>query len=293
MIITILAGVLAVRESAEVLAGLALLGGFLTPLLISIPSLEAPLFSYLAVLDCAMAVFVLRRYWWRLLPLALLGTLVLCATWYFGHYRATEQALAVVAATLFFGVFCVTLTIGRTRLPAASMLLFDVTEIINPFLYFAALYLLLNQVQHKALALPAGALAIVYFVLAASAGRQAATISRKLAPLYGGMGITFVALCLGFLLPLDYLSLGWFAEAAVIMAIGFRRDLPWLRWGALLLLCAAVVKAFAYDVWQLELAYRTLSFIGLGILLLVISFAYQRYGFSLIAKGGKDASRLS
>ena len=72
-------------------------------------------------------------------------------------------------------------------------------------------------------------------------------------------------------LAIALLAAGWFLEAAVVMAIGFWQDLPWLRWGALLLLGAAVVKAFAYDVWQLALPYRTLSFIGLGVLLLVIS----------------------
>lgn len=291
--ITILAGVLALRESAEVLAGLALLGGFLTPLLISIPSLEVPLFTYLAILDCAAALVVLRQNWWRLLPLEMLGTMVLCATWYFNHYRATELVIVVAAATLFFAMFCTALVMRRIRAGHGAMLLLDLAEIFNPYLYFGALYLVLNRVNHDALAAAAGFLAITYFILAAGAGRRLASVTGKVAPMYGGMGIAFVALCLAILLPLDWLSLGWFAEAAAIMALGFWRDLPWLRWSALLLLCAAVIKAFVYDVWQLALAYRTLSFIGLGILLLVISFAYQRYGFALIAKSGKDASRLS
>jgi uncharacterized membrane protein len=290
--ITILAGILALRESAEVLAGLALLGGFLTPLLISIPSQEVPLFAYLAMLDSALSVIVIRRNWWRLLPLELLGTGVLSGTWYFNHYRPTEQATAVTAATLFFAIFFATLVLRRRRLPEAAMLLLDLTEIANPLLYFAALYLLLDRLDHNALTLPAAALAVVYFVLAQRAGRSLTSASVRAVPLCGGIGIAFVAICLAVLLPVDWLSLGWFLQAAVIMAIGFWRDLPWLRWGSLLLLCAAVVKAFAYDVWQLDLAYRTLSFIGLGILLLAISFAYQRYGFSLLTKSEKDTSGL-
>lgn len=288
--ITILAGILALRESAEVLAGLALVGGFLTPLLISIPSLEVPLFSYLAILDCAIVLIVFRREWWRLLPLELIGTVVLCATWYFNHYRPTEQATAVAAATLFFAIFFGSLVLRRTHSADLSNFLLDATEVFNPLLYFVALYLLFNRTDDRALAIPATALSVLYFLLAWRASRRLP--SGNSAPLYGGLGIAFIALCLGVLLPVDWLSLGWFLEAAVIMAIGFWRDLPWLRWGSLLLLCAAVVKAFAYDVWQLDLAYRTLSFIALGIVLLVISFAYQRYGFSLLAKSGKEPSRL-
>jgi uncharacterized membrane protein len=237
-----------------------------------------------------MAVIVLRREWWRLLPLQLLGTVVLSATWYFSHYRPTEQVIAVAAATSFFAIFCITLVLRRTRSAPASTLLLDATEVFNALLYFVALYLLLNRTNHRALAVPATALAILYFVLASRASRGL-RIGNGV-PLYGGLGITFIALFLAVLLPVDWLSLGWFLEAAVLMAIGFWRDSPELRWGSLLLLCAAVVKAFAYDVWQLDLAYRTLSFIGLGILLLVISFAYQRYGFSLLAKSGKEPSPL-
>jgi len=114
----------------------------------------------------------------------------------------------------------------------------------------------------------------------------------KQAALYGGLGITFVAAGLAVVLQTDWLSLGWFVEAAVVIAIGFWRDLPWLRWGALLLLSAAVVKAFAVDVWQLSLGYRTLSFVALGILLLVISFAYQRYDFSTVLRTRKGPSQL-
>ncbi len=289
--ITILAGVLALRESAEVLAGLALVGGFLTPLLLSIPSSEVPLFAYLAILNGAMAFIALRQAWWRLLPLELLGTVVLSAVWYFNHYRPRELAIAVMASTAFFILFCVTLAMARDRLRESSLLL-DFTEVVNPLLYFAALYLLLNLKSHHELAIPAALLAMLYILLAWKKTQSSHFASGKAAPMYGGIGIAFVALCLAVLLAVDWLSLGWFLEAAAIMAIGFWRDLPWLRWGSLLLLCAAVVKAFAYDVWQLDLAFRTLSFIGLGILLLVISFAYQRYGFSLLAKNGKDNSRL-
>ncbi len=289
--ITMLAGVLAVRESAEVLAGLALVGGFLTPLLISIPSVEEPLFSYVAILDCAMAVIVLKRDWLKLLPLGFLGTAVLGTVWYFNHYHRTELPIAVVAATLFFAIFCTTCLLRRRMSPNHSLPLVTALEIINPLFYFATVYLLLDRVNHNALAIPAVALALLYFVLASRAGRALTFGAANSIPLYGGLGITFVAICLGVLLEVEWISLGWFLEAAVIMTIGFWRDLFWLRWGSLLLLCVAVVKAFAYDVWQLDLAYRTLSFIGLGVLLLVISFAYQRYGFSLLAKSGKDARR--
>lgn len=68
----------------------------------------------------------------------------------------------------------------------------------------------------------------------------------------------------------------WMAYGAGLMAVGFWRRSSFLRWQALVLIAITIGKVFVYDVWQLEKGYRILSFIVLGVLLLGISFAYQR-----------------
>lgn len=66
------------------------------------------------------------------------------------------------------------------------------------------------------------------------------------------------------------------AYGAMLMVIGFLRNSAFVRWQALVLIAATIVKVFVYDVSQLDRVYRILSFGVLGILLLAISFAYQR-----------------
>jgi uncharacterized membrane protein len=68
----------------------------------------------------------------------------------------------------------------------------------------------------------------------------------------------------------------WMAYGAMLMIIGFLRRSAFVRWQALLLIAATIVKVFVYDVSQLDRGYRILSFIVLGVLLLAISFVYQR-----------------
>ena len=63
---------------------------------------------------------------------------------------------------------------------------------------------------------------------------------------------------------------------AALMIVGFRRRAPFLRWLSLGLLAITVGKVFLYDLSALQRVYRILSFIGLGVLLLAISFAYQK-----------------
>src|SRR5690349_5333733 len=66
------------------------------------------------------------------------------------------------------------------------------------------------------------------------------------------------------------------AYGAMLMIVGFLRNSAFVRWQALVLIAATIVKVFVYDVSRLDRVYRILSFGALGILLLAISFAYQR-----------------
>ena len=68
----------------------------------------------------------------------------------------------------------------------------------------------------------------------------------------------------------------WMAYGAMLMMIGFWRKSAFVRWQALVLIALTIVKVFVYDTSQLDHVYRIVSFIALGVLLLAISFAYQR-----------------
>ncbi len=63
---------------------------------------------------------------------------------------------------------------------------------------------------------------------------------------------------------------------AGLLAIGFWKRSAFLRWQALLLLVFTIAKVFLYDLRNLTQGYRVLSFLGLGALLMAISFAYQK-----------------
>jgi uncharacterized membrane protein len=63
---------------------------------------------------------------------------------------------------------------------------------------------------------------------------------------------------------------------AALLAIGFWRRSAFLRWQALILLTFTILKTFLYDMRSLSQGYRVVSFMGLGAVLMAISFAYQK-----------------
>jgi len=72
---------------------------------------------------------------------------------------------------------------------------------------------------------------------------------------------------------------------AALLSIGFWRRSSFLRWQALLLLAVTIAKVFLVDIGQLSQGLRIVSFLGLGALLLAVSYVYQRDWLSLRGQG--------
>ena len=75
----------------------------------------------------------------------------------------------------------------------------------------------------------------------------------------------------------------WAIYAVIALVIGIVKRWRRVRIGALTLLLVPIVKVFVYDVFKLEMGYRIAAFVGLGVLLIVSGYLYQRY--SEIIKG--------
>lgn len=80
------------------------------------------------------------------------------------------------------------------------------------------------------------------------------------------------------------LSVLWTLFAAGLILLGILRKSALLRWEALALFALVVSKVFLYDLSSLERLYRILSFLVLGVLLLIVSFLYQRRSVSQKAR---------
>jgi uncharacterized membrane protein len=73
------------------------------------------------------------------------------------------------------------------------------------------------------------------------------------------------------------LSLVWVVYSILLIGFGIWRRMLVLRIVAISLTGIAILKIFFYDLGFLETKYRIISFIGLGLILLAISFLYQKF----------------
>jgi uncharacterized membrane protein len=104
--ITVNAVLLAMRLDARLLAALAWVGGYLTPLLLSTGEDKAvALFAYLALLDAGALVLARKKPWPETVPLAMIGTFLLYVGWYDRFFRPERFLVAAGGLVLFTALF--------------------------------------------------------------------------------------------------------------------------------------------------------------------------------------------
>jgi uncharacterized membrane protein len=106
--VTALGVTLAVRRDAQALAVLAVLGGVLTPVLVSSGNHAHSrdiLCGYLAVLDLGVLVLAAVRRWRSLDLIAFLGTWLSFGGWFLTRYDDAQQAATLAWSGVFFTVF--------------------------------------------------------------------------------------------------------------------------------------------------------------------------------------------
>jgi uncharacterized membrane protein len=74
-----------------------------------------------------------------------------------------------------------------------------------------------------------------------------------------------------------YLTASWAGLALAIFSAGFALRERIDRWLGLGILMCALGRVVLFDIWKLETIYRILSFMALGVVLLVLGYIYNRY----------------
>lgn len=120
-VVTAVAFFLAVRMNAQVIVILGLLGGFLTPVLLS-TGVDNPiaLFGYIAVLNIGVAAVALRKRWDYLVLLAAAGTIIMQFAWADRFFTVAKVNTAVAIFLGFEALFLAIFAWARRLHPPAN-----------------------------------------------------------------------------------------------------------------------------------------------------------------------------
>lgn len=309
-IVTAAAFFLAVRMNAQVIVVLGLLGGFLTPVLLS-TGVDNPtaLFGYIAVLNVGIAAVALRKRWDYLILLAAAGTVLIEFGWALRFFESPKANIAFAVFLGFEAQFLAIFAVQRRTNPTENWS--DCAVIV---LGLAALTAAFCFLGYPTLGHRPGFL--FTFAFLAEAGLLALALLRArlgawIAPIGGLVVFIFLASWTGFYLndKLLWWGLGGYVAFALLHA-GFafwpsadaavsKKGAAWQSYVPLLslvLICLCVAKnetssavwvcVLALDFIAIAVAFARRSLPAIAIALVVTIFAAALW--ILVAPIGMD-----
>jgi uncharacterized membrane protein len=240
ILVTAVMAAISIGRDSQRIALLSLLGGFLTPILVSTGKDEqVVLFTYLLILGAGLLIIAARRDWRSLAPVSFALTQVYFWGWYETFYREGKLERTILFATLFFFLYAALPVIRAVRFSKLDELAILVL-LANSFAYFAALYILLWPQDRWPLTLFALALSAAHVIVARLVPPPKPGESPLTRLLYAGLALTFVTLAIPIRLDGKWMTLAFAVEGAVLIWTGFRSlVLPLRQAGYFLLVLAA------------------------------------------------------
>ncbi|HKP72644.1 MAG TPA: DUF2339 domain-containing protein [Pyrinomonadaceae bacterium] len=252
--VTAAAVLLAARHNALPVAILGLIGGFMTPVLLSTGvDNQIALFTYIALLNSGVLALAYFKRWRSLNHMAFVATVLMFAGWYFTWYAEAKLWTTLFFLTLFFLMFNA-LGVIYNVVKQRHAQWFDISLIIsNATLYFGSCYTLLEAHHHPII----GSFALVwsaFYVLLFYFTYQRHRADQLLSLSYVGAAVTFFTLAVAIQLDQHWVTMAWGMEGLMLTWIGLRADTDAPRYAALPVFAFALAHWFTTDM--LAFAYH-------------------------------------
>jgi uncharacterized membrane protein len=267
----------AIRYDRQEIALLGLVGAYGIPFLISKNADQAELFFlYISVINIGILILCVKKPWLWVGRVAQATTWVLFIGWAAMRKTSAFPYTGFAFMVFFFLLFLLNgITPRLFRQQPLTRTAHRQVLVNNIALYFAALLVSGSVYENPELA-------IITLILAIVAAGQALLYRRFLADTYGQIMMAAYGYLL-FLLFIAFewsgltVTFAWLLIAIATFSVGVLRKWPAMRMTSILLMTATLVKLVAVDSLTFSTVQKVISYISLGVLLLVVSFLYQKY----------------
>ncbi len=251
-VVTTTAVFLSVRLNALSVAILGLVGGFLTPLLLSTGvDNEIALFAYVSLLDAGVLAVAYFKRWRSLDFLSFAGTVAITLGWAFRFFGPEKVWTTLFFLTVFFLLYAL-LAFFHNVLPGRPTRWFDVSlAIANATFYFGLSYLMLTEAGlDQATPATQALLLSIFFTWLFYATLRWSPDDRLLRYSYVGAAATFLTMAVAIQLELHWVTIAWGVEALVLTWVGLRSGERAACHAGLAVFCVAVCHWFIWDATE-------------------------------------------
>ncbi len=262
---TVLAVWLALRQNSMAIAIIGIAGAFLVPIILSVSgdsetgadTASHPwlLIAYILLLDAGILWLSTQRNWRWFTLLGWAGSLAVYGLWYAdtGHDGSLLDAEgSLTAIFVFFAAATTVFHLIRRRVPQPT----DLTMMsLNAAAYFGISYHIFWHDYHVWLGLFSFLLAGFYAVLGYIALRRNKE-NRTLSYFAFGIAIVFLTVAIPVQLHRSWITVGWAAEAAVLIWIASSQGLRRLQLCGLGIFGLVLIRLFHFDAIVDQASFR-------------------------------------
>ncbi len=276
----------AIRYNRQEIAFLGLVGAYAIPFLISQNSERADLFFlYITVINLGVIFLSLRKKWKTIVSVAQAITWVLFLAWAITRYEAGQQTTGVIFMVVFFLAFVFSI-IGHRMFYRQQLLVNDSYALVlnNVALFIASLAIIGVLKESDDM------VALISFCMSVFVALQSFLLYR----IWKDEMLTVKILALlalalfVFFIVVNWdgftVTFLWLLTAVLLFAWGFRIRSVQARMAAMLLMGLTLAKLLVVDSIQFSTVQKVIAYLVLGVLLLVVSFFYQKFKGQIFGK---------
>lgn len=279
--LTIYTTVSAISYNRQEIAVLGMIGAYGIPFLISTNSERVDLFfSYILLINMGVVFLSFKRSWKLMGQLALLITWILFIGWGYFQYQPAKQWIAFIFLCLYYLLFFInTLAFNVTRKTSLSIREIQQVVVNNTALYIAALVIFSNDFNIKNITIVTGSV-FLFLALLALISPMFLPSEKILQRFIAWQALLLLVMFIAFQWDGLMVTLLWVVVSILLFIWGMINYKAWPRLASILLIGTTLVKLILFDAGKFSTIQKIISFIIIGVLLLLGSFYYQKFNLS-------------
>jgi Predicted membrane protein (DUF2339) len=207
-------------------------------------------------------------------------TWILFIGWAFLEYEGTGKLIAIVFMGLFYVLFLVAaIAFSVSRKIKLSIAEAQQVIINNAALYLAALLVFGDGNAEPTLSSVTGIMFVIAGLMAFSSSFLLSS-ELLLQRLLTWQSLIFLLLFVAFQWDGLTVTLMWVAISILLFVWGVYKQLSWARLASVFLIGIILAKLLLFDSERFSTVQKIITYLIIGILLLLVSFYYQKFGLS-------------
>lgn len=279
--LTVFTAIKAISYDRKEIAIVGMIGAYGIPFLISQNAERVDLFfSYILLINIGVVFLSFKKSWKLMGQLAMIITWILFTGWAFLEHDGSEKIMAIIFMALFYILFLV----AAIAFSASRKLKLSVAEtqqiiVNNTALYLAALLVFGDGSADTAVSSVTGSMFLLTALMALSSSFLLSS-ELLLQRLLTWQSLVFPLLFIAFRWDGLTVTLMWVAISILLFVWGVYKQLSWARLSSVFLIGIILVKLLLFDSERFSTVQKIITYLVIGILLLLVSFYYQKFGLS-------------